>query len=276
MNIVSKLDHFIPIIWKMHADGHSHREIAKTIGFSPENTSYYLRKRGFKTNPRRYHDFFQGLFSQHQKDVLLGTLLGDAHLDLTSSDEQINPRLQFGHGPEQYEYLMWKVAQFGELFKEKTPRKYFSEGGNAEHYLIHSRCHPLLKEYYNQLFIRPDAECNEHVHKKMVTTTIFDQVTDKALAIWWCDDGTYENTGIPVLVLGALTEDEYCLIMNWASERWHVTRWNHPTRNSIRLRLPTPANFVSRIAPHVPKCMYYKFLKLKGAAEAIRSISEVS
>ena len=54
--------------------------------------------------------------SSIQKDILIGTILGDAYLQKTGEK---NARLRLEHGINQKEYLFWKVKNLQQFFQGK-------------------------------------------------------------------------------------------------------------------------------------------------------------
>ena len=70
--------------------------------------------------------------TKRQKDILIGTVLGDAYLQKTG---QKNARLRLEHGGKQKEYIMWKAKELGNLIQGKPkPLK---------------RVHPITKKTYS-------------------------------------------------------------------------------------------------------------------------------
>ena len=69
--------------------------------------------------------------SSIQRDILIGTVLGDAYLQKTGKK---NARLRLEHGADQKEYLFWKVKNLQQFFQGKP--KYLE------------RIHPISKQTY--------------------------------------------------------------------------------------------------------------------------------
>lgn len=256
------LARFHDVIVAMRADGLSQRAIGKELGCNQASVSNYLRKNGLGGYSYSYWDNP----TDHQKNLLLGSLLGDGNLTLMEFGH--NPFLQFCHGLPQKDYLIWKAEQFGKLFTHTKPNEYLKDDGNWV-VSVSSRCHPWLKTYYDRFYVRPDSECTEHIYKKMVTEKILADVNDEALAIWWCDDGSAQRFNgslgrrdAILWCLGAMTEGEYELV-----EYWFQNQGYNPTRknwlddgNSVQLRFSADESedIVNRILPYIPSCMRSK------------------
>jgi len=241
-------------------------QIATRVGVPQPTIGRWLCARGIHGPNYNYYTEV----TPHQQNVLVGTMLGDGHLGLDSSGNQTNPNLQWSHGPKQVKYLKWKAEQFGPLFTHTEPHSYVKKDGNIGFH-ISSRCHPLLKPYHDLFYFRPDSECTKHIHKKRITPEILDRVTDQALAIWWCDDGSMDRPSLynpnrrdaAKMVLGALTETEYELIETWFCDQGYKTTRNKWLTNgencvTILFSADSTESFMSHILPHVPPCMQFK------------------
>jgi len=250
----------------LHQQGLPQSQIAIRVGVSIKTVCNWLRKQGIYGWNYKYFTSF----NDHQKDVLLGTLMGDGYLGLDDSRNQANPRLEWGHGPKQRDYLIWKAEQFGRLFNKAIPHPYVNKDGNLS-FRLSSRMHPLFKPYHDLFYSRPDDEVTAHIHKKRITPEILDRVTDQALAIWWCDDGTmFRNSrrggrcrDAAAMALGALTVSEYELVESWFRDQGYDTTRNHWLTDdtncvTIRLSVESTELFVSRIIPHIPDCIRFK------------------
>jgi hypothetical protein len=55
------------------------------------------------------------LLSQRQQDILIGTMLGDGHLEQNGK----NVRLRIDHGMSQTRYINWKYREFKTLATKK-------------------------------------------------------------------------------------------------------------------------------------------------------------
>lgn len=223
---------------------------------------------------RRNFGFF-GSLTQSQRSVLLGTVLGDGHIEC--SRNMRNPLLRWSHGEKQRDYLIWKARQFGSLFGKIEPSRYQRRSGNWEVQLT-SRCHPVLREFHELFYSRPAAECTVSVHKKRITSEILDQVDDLALAVWWADDGTInrnergpDHHGRDSLALcaGGLTEPEYLLIQGWLEGFGVETRlWHEVGQNSVKIHLDADDSelLVRRMGKFIPDCMKSKLGTLAGVS----------
>lgn len=132
----------------------------------------------------------QSVFSPHQIDVIIGSLLGDARLECRSRGERypISARLRIQPGDKQCEYAFWKYEQL-KPFVLKGPRKikvWHDPKRNKNHYswYFHTKTLEILGPLYHYFY---------RDGKKVLPEGILKQLTPFALAVWFMDDGS--NTG---------------------------------------------------------------------------------
>jgi len=117
-------------------------------------------------------------FSQTQKEILIGGLLGDGQIQKTSDTKA---RYIEGHALAQAPYLQWKsemLASYVSRFKiDKVKRKEAS---------LNTISHPDLLTLYNDWYPK---KINGRWTKRIPKLTL----TPLSLAVWYQDDGT--NTG---------------------------------------------------------------------------------
>jgi hypothetical protein len=120
------------------------------------------------------------LLSTIQKRVLVGTLLGDGHLERDGT----YVRLKVDHGPVQRAYVWWKYEVFRNL-TSRAPRLVRVLDPRTERVYQHWRfatvTMPELEPYY-ALFYKE--------RKKVIPASIGQMlVSPQALAVWYMDDG---------------------------------------------------------------------------------------
>lgn len=117
-----------------------------------------------------------------QRDILIGTVLGDAYLQKTGEK---NARLRLEHGAKQKEYLFWKVNNLRQFFQGKP--KYLE------------RMHPITKRTYQ--YWRHQSQSTPVLGKlrkifypegkKRIPDGIQKLLTPRSVAVWYMDDGYY-------------------------------------------------------------------------------------
>ncbi len=115
-----------------------------------------------------------------QHDVLIGTLLGDGHLDRDGR----YVRLKIDHAWKQAAYVWWKYQVFRDLTPSEPKKRLVYDkrnGGLSIHCRFATRTNPELESYY-ELF---------HSNRRKVVPSDIQQLFNSplALAVWYMDDG---------------------------------------------------------------------------------------
>lgn len=122
--------------------------------------------------------------------LLIGTILGDGHLELRKKSKAKNARLKFGHSIKQLEYLKEKIRLSKVLWNSTINKTNIK----AE---ISSISHPLLTKYY-RLFYK---------NGKKILPNI--KLNPLGLAILFMDDGSRDKTTNSLYIsLCNFTEEE--------------------------------------------------------------------
>lgn len=128
-------------------------------------------------------------------DLIHGSLLGDGHLPATGGDFSVT------HTIKQEAYCRAKAKAFGATVKQYAITTGYSTGGIAVifHALIDKRWRAIFYPQGKKIFISPP--------------------TDRALAIWYMDDGSWTSNGADYY-RAKLTVCEYDLeaVITWARE----------------------------------------------------------
>lgn len=145
--------------------------------------------------------------SKSQRQVLLGTLLGDAGMQRGS--------VRIEHSVKQIDYVRWWSKAFFEHVSGE------SHNAKRDHYLVRlPACpytHNLEAEWYS-------------TGEKRVPTYVWDELDERGLAVWLMDDGSYRKAGTKG---GGDTWHIYCNHFN-EEERWYMEAWfnNHDIKLS--------------------------------------------
>lgn len=111
------------------------------------------------------------------EQVILGSILGDGRISSNPSY-----RLYIGHGPKQYEYLMYKYNILrgilgGKVSRRLTSASSFKPGNLSYLYVSSMRC--VLLDYKNMKY------------PNLLVEKVIDNITWFGLAIWYQDDGCF-------------------------------------------------------------------------------------
>lgn len=153
------------------------------------------------------------MITEYQNSVIVGSLLGDLHIQ--KSDSKVTPkcRLRFCHGLEQKKYVDWKYRIFQENFCKSTKSPYQTD---RNEYLFYTTYSDFFVEYHSTWY-QPtkrdkdvlDISGASKEELLLVTKTGFEKkklnkkwvkvvppniehllIDPIALAIWYLDDGT--------------------------------------------------------------------------------------
>ena len=126
-------------------------------------------------------------FSEQQKAVLIGTLLGDGNLTQHGKDF----RLFVKHSASQSSLAKWKRGEFNGIAKMKL--NFFSQKVKGKNYrfcqfvtLTHSEFNKYRKLFYSK---------NKKIIPKEIDKIL---VSPLSLAVWIMDDGARDNVGMTI------------------------------------------------------------------------------
>ena len=203
--------------------------------------------------------------SDQQWQVVLGGLMGDAHLAPNLHDRH-GVRFRMGHGAKQADYLDWKASLFGNIGQSRT----VNAKGAA---------------FVDLTPLSELGELRDVVYwgdgKKHLTDDYLKTLTPLALAVWFMDDGSFSerSKGLQERTAGGSGRVEFCV--EAMSEASRVRLADHlrdvhgvDSRVSIRgtakmavLTMTTAGSsrFLELVAPYVHPSMDYKLLpRLRG------------
>lgn len=185
-----------------------------------------------------------------QKEVLVGSLLGDGHLSANAYGK--NYRFQVVHMKEHKGYVDWKY----EIFKNWCISKpKFQEINNSWRFRTIS--HPTLTEFH-KLFYRGTKKILPYELDKILESPI-------TLAIWFMDDGSV-GPGHRGLTLNTqnFTREENERLMNYFADSFKFRVSLHKDKKSWRLYIfpGSSLEFKRRIDEFVLPEFKYKFLYL--------------
>ena len=156
-------------------------------------------------------------FSKNEKAIIVGSLLGDGHLQqmyMRSSPTDLRQlsnyrtvekyRLRVGHTKEHFDYLDWKYQQL-KRFCSYTKPPYPEKGTNmCLFYTEYSDCFkPFFELFYSKERKRIPSNINEMISDPLV------------LAVWYLDDGTRRRECNSFrIATHSFTEEEHKLLVN--------------------------------------------------------------
>ncbi len=242
----------------IQVEGLTPYQIADRLGYQKGGWSdiyAYCREYGIFFDFSPNYALRQVPFTQRQKDITLGSLLGDAYLR-PSNKSRTAYSLAFTHGEKQKTYLEWKRAEFGNFVTAKELYRYerkINPLGSAPTYSFSTITHPYLLELHDL--------CYPNGHKQ-VSQNWLDLLSPLSLAVWYMDDGSLNKRyGTIILCTECFSLDEQTVMVDYFLSRYGIEPKIEPRRNNhfvLRINSSQRHRFLELVAPHVPDCMAYK------------------
>ncbi len=190
------------------------------------------------------------LLNQEEHDLIIGSVLGDAYI----RKRELNSCFRFSHSIKQKEYARWKseiLRDFGVSEFREVKRKIKDSFIHAIDFSTHT--HQIFN-YYRNLFYGSG--------RKKITLEILNQLTPRSLAIWVCDDGSYDNKqGYIVLCTNSFSLEEHELMKEFFNEKFGLDPtigFRDGKYYYLRFKQGDTKKLIEIIKPFIPNCMVYK------------------
>lgn len=234
------------------------KEIADHLGYANGETNIYryCREYGLEFNFYPNAELRKIPFSDKQKSVIIGNVLGDGYLHPNTND---NYYLNMTHSIKQIDYLEWKKSMLSPFVVSESPYRREHNGFGSKTTLIsyNTVIHPWLRELRHMFYI--DG-------KKVISPSILNMVDELALAVWFMDDGSLNRKyGTMLLSTFSFSYEENLLIQDWFLEKWGilVKLEKHKQRSGketfgIRINRSVAPKLIEIISPFIIDSMKYK------------------
>lgn len=250
------------------------RDIGSELELNADSLVTYLRY--FKLPIRRLQEAVEvreGIvqieeLEESEKQIVYGSLMGDGCVSCHVKDEVICGNAWFieEHCEVQEEYLRWKakyLIRLGEQFYPITKE----DGRKA---LIFKTSHlEIFTKLRNLFYVQ-----NGRRGIKTINRVILDELSELGLAIWYQDDGSYNqpNKSASIATEG-FTYEEHLIMQEYFKERWNLDVLIHKTHMSKKeggfkqnrkeywhLYFPVSETqkFFNLIRPYIHSTMQYK------------------
>ena len=250
-------------VWDLYLNSGLNREgIATKLGYS----QYAVRsvidgntlpgKIKFKTN----YELNTVPLTYEQKQLVIGSLLGDAHLSFREHNG-CQEQLEFGitHGEPQQEYLKYCANILGANVSEGIQGKDSFGAGNKVFKLSYSNKYELLK-IANLVLVNG---------RKTITNEWMEEIDAPALAYWFMDDGTssYANnkhkTVIVMFATQSFDRHEHDILRTKLDNlgiKTTLRKVNNGTGINIYVKQCSVNKLMEIIEPYISRvpCMSYK------------------
>jgi hypothetical protein len=197
----------------------------------------------------------QSVFSSHQIDVIIGSLLGDARLECRSIGVRspITARFRVHHGIKQKEYVCWKYRILKSFVFTKPKEISWTNSKRNLHevsYYFHTKSMEELGALYHYFYLNK---------VKILPKNIFELLTPQMIAVWFMDDGSRTGNGLTLNTHGFLKEDQV-RIVDYLEKSFKIKATIIKDRAKWKISIGTYdiENFISIIQPYIIPSMTYK------------------
>ncbi|MEK6833432.1 MAG: hypothetical protein AABY32_05270 [Nanoarchaeota archaeon] len=190
------------------------------------------------------------LVSQEEHDLIMGSLLGDASI----RQREKNSCFRVAHCIKQKEYIEWKLELLKHFnISEFEVRKRIINEREVNMIHLSTKTHPVFN-YYRNLF---------YVHgRKKITLEILNQLTPRSLAVWICDDGSYDNKqGYIILCTNSFSFEEHKLMKEFFNEKFELDPtigFRDGKYYYLRFKQEDTKKLIEIIKPFIHSSMIYK------------------
>lgn len=201
--------------------------------------------------------------SEEEKALIMGTLLGDAHLQKRGNSY----RLKITHGSDQYSYVTWKHTKLKRFCTTTQAPKLDTDQKGYQTVTFYTSSGKWLTEIYNLFYLKKDDESRP---SKSITQKLIDSLPmhPMVLAVWFMDDGSVrDDCYAGKLATQGFTKEESQLLCEYL-KKWGIEGKvvaHSVSKNQYYISLPasTFGKFVSEIraivneigTPPVLKCL---------------------
>ena len=172
------------------------------------------------------------MLSKKQKELVVGSLLGDGRLECRSTKG--TARLRIHHADSQKDYLFWKFKQLKNITFTKPKRHEYIDkrySTKVVSWYFHTKTLSSLGRYH-KLFYRDQ--------KKIIPKSLERMVTPFSLALWIMDDGCLYKQSL-ILNTQSFTFDENEYLKIFFLKKFSVKVGLQKDRRNFRLYFPRPA-----------------------------------
>jgi len=193
--------------------------------------------------------------TSRQKEILVGSLLGDAHLEPRYKLGSATLRIE--HGYKQKDYVNWRYKEFKEWVRTKPrKRERLRWGKRGYKYGFITYGHKILGKY-RKLFYKNRT--------KIVPESLESLLTPLGLAVWYMDDGSIKSNKHRGMFLNtqAFSPLEVEKLQKILSNKFSIETNTRKDKNGLQIYIlgKSAKNFLTLIKPYIIPSMEYKIPK---------------
>jgi len=240
------------------------RQIARMFGVTKPTILNLRRQWGIASINKAERATSDAPLSEEQRQIILGTLLGDGHLLKRGA-------LKIGHSHAQAGYLRHVHRLLAPISKPiKFREKVMDSGTVAYEFTLLTRTHRWLK-YARQVFY-PEG-------KRVFPEEVLTRLAPRSLAFWYFDDG-HLDSNLPSFALGDISLVEAEAVVSWVGQRFALDTYLKPqsteTCKLMGIRARTTDIFFALIQPFVIPDLLYKLPRKFWPTDAVPSRPRLS
>jgi hypothetical protein len=209
-----------------------------------------------KFDPYRYDNLRTIPLNRKQKEILVGTVLGDGCISLKESG---SARLYIAQCNAQKDYLFWKRDEFQPFFPREPIRdeKITEKGFHSVMWDCSSITHPDFKEFYNLFYFDGVKQVKYHLKEYL---------TPLSLAVLYMDDGSRSQDKRSIISSDAFSIESNTTLARIFKENFDLDCNVRPfTRNGknycdIGFNRINSKKLYNIVYPYMLDCLKYKIV----------------
>jgi len=193
--------------------------------------------------------------------VVHGTLLGDSTIGFSTT--KTSSRLKVSHSHKQYGYLLQLHRRLGAWARPVRASVSLDDKGRRRiGYSFSTVSHPVFRGLRTK-FYRDDMKGKVPDNwLKAPPLSVFEGLSDEALAYWYFDDGSFGGDSLSIVVFFPLldVEDVGAALRRGTGLPWSISSESKDCPHLYDLTLPASAwpDFFDRVAPYATPDVAYK------------------
>ena len=197
--------------------------------------------------------------SKHLKEILVGKLLGDAHLETQNNGKTY--RFKFEHSEKQKEYIFWLYKRL-EKFCGTSPRiKTGTRNGKTyKKYFFQTKSFPNFVFFGKQFYEDKKKVIPKRIIRKLLTPL--------SVAVWFMDDGSVKSgdTNGRLFNTQGFSKKEVSLLSETLNNKFNLHTYLRKQKEGYQIFVPAQdaVVFYNLIRSFVLPMFQYKLPKLKS------------
>ena len=198
--------------------------------------------------------------TKHIKEILVGKILGDAHLERASNGNSF--RLKVEHASTQRAYVDWLYEKVAPLCTTPPKTRQRTYGGRTYTKYYFQTCFTPKLNFFGHQFYTPSG------HKIIPSRIIAKLITPQSLAVWFMDDGSVKShqTNGRILNTQSFSKKEVALLATTLNNRFGFSARPRPQRDGWQIFIPAgdASILINAIGSYILPSMRYKLPRVRN------------